>query len=350
MNTLKIDAMIGLLLKKGGLIMNRFLYLILTFSLLASSLAGCAGQKAPVSLTPVSVVLKWVHQGQFAGFYVAKEKGFYADEGLDVTLMPGGPGINVVQTVLSGEAQFGDTRPENLIGSRTQGDPVKAVAVIARDNPYVLVALPESGITKPTDFVGKVIMPDFGGNRSELQFLAMIKRAGVSLEDMTIVPYNADYSPFFNGEVDVIPSVWNGDLVKIKQTRPDVTLIWPSDYGVRFYADTLFTTDEFIANNPDVVRGFLRATLKGHQYTIDHPEEAAELTLRYTQDDALETHLGMINASTPLIYTGEDEIGWMRSEVWQQMQDILFLEGVIQQKFNIADVFENKFLEEIYSK
>lgn len=325
-------------------------FVLIISSLLFTFIAGCSAPEKEKTLTPVSIQLKWVHQGQFAGFYVAKEKGFYANEGLDVTLLPGGPGVDINQTVLNGTAQFGDTRPENLIVARTQGESLKAIGVIVRGNPYVLVALPESGIRSPRDFVGKTIMPDFAGNRSELQFLAVLRKLGLSKDDMTIVPYNADYKPFLNGEVDVIPAYSTGDLFKIQALRPDVTVIWPSDYGISFYADTLFTTDELIENDPDLVLRIVRATMLGHQYAIDHPDEATELTLIYTEDQNAEAHKGMITSSVPLIYTGEDEVGWMRGEIWSTMQDILFNEGMIQAKFSVDEFFDNSFIEETYSK
>src|SRR5271154_4555709 len=114
-----------------------------TILLALSSL--CATERADDSVT---LRLKWLNQAQFAGFYVAKEKGYYKSEGLDVNIQPGGPDFPAVQMITGGNEQFGVTAADQILIARSKGVPVVAIAVIYRENPFVLFALKSSGITK----------------------------------------------------------------------------------------------------------------------------------------------------------------------------------------------------------
>src|ERR1700757_1830537 len=111
----------------------------------------------------VTLRLKWFHQAQFAGFYVAKEKDFYKSAGLNVDIQPGGPDFPAIQMVAGGNEQFGVTGADQILVARDKGVPVVALAVIYRKNPFVLFALTKSGIDKPAKFTGKNIGVKIGG-------------------------------------------------------------------------------------------------------------------------------------------------------------------------------------------
>ncbi|MBI9075760.1 MAG: ABC transporter substrate-binding protein [Desulfatibacillum sp.] len=108
--------------------------------LAALALVGCGKTEEKPAPDKVAVQLKWVHQAQFAGFYVAKERGFYADENLEVTFLEGGGGIDIAQSVVSGNALFGVMAPEDLLIKRAQGEPLKALAAIYRRSAVVYVS------------------------------------------------------------------------------------------------------------------------------------------------------------------------------------------------------------------
>ena len=129
----------------------------------------------------VTVRLKWFNQAQFAGFYVAQDKGYYKAAGLAVNIQPGGPDFPAVQMVTGGNEQFGVTGADQILIARSKGVPVVAVAVIYRRNPFVLFSLAKSGIKTPADFVGKKVGVKIGGNE-ELIYRAVLAKAkgGVS--------------------------------------------------------------------------------------------------------------------------------------------------------------------------
>ena len=124
----------------------------------------------------VTVRLKWFNQAQFAGFYVAQEKGFYKSAGLDVNIQPGGPDFPAVQMVAGGNEQFGVTGADQILIARSKGVPVVALAVIYRRNPFVLFSLAKSGIKTPADWVGKKVGVKIGGNE-ELIYRAVLAKA-----------------------------------------------------------------------------------------------------------------------------------------------------------------------------
>jgi len=317
-----------------------FLFILI----LISPLTACSPKSAaaPIALT---VQLKWVNQAQFAGFYVAADKGYYKDEAINIKLAPGGVGINIMGEVTSGQAQFGIIGAEKIILARDESKPVKAIATIYRRNPFVVVTLPESGITKPADLIGRTI--NIGGTDGLMQFTAMMSRLNLDINKVNITPYSYDLQPFYNGQIDATPAIAAGSLIAILKQRPDANLIWAEDYGIHFYADTLFTTDQMIADNPDLALRFLQATIKGHQYAIENPDEASQISLHYAKDPTLEVQHQMMIASIPLINTGEDHIGWMKPEIWSSMEKTLREQGLLTAPLYVTQVYTMQFLEKI---
>ena len=117
---------------------------------------------------------------------------------------------------------------------------------------------------------------------------------------------------------------------------------------MHFYGDIIFTQDELISQNPDLVLRFLRATLKGWKYAIENPAQASSLVVIYNPDTDLTIEVEKMEASIPLIHTGEDQIGWMRAEIWQNIHDILLEQGLIIAAVDLDTVYTIEFLEEIY--
>ena len=316
--------------------------LVVLLLVLTLSMVACVPNATPVPpLNPVNVQLKWVHQAQFAGFYAAAEEGYYAEEKIGITLSPGGAGIDILDEVTSGRAQFGVIRADKLIIARAKGDPVRAIATTYRRNPFVLVTMAASGITKPSDLAGHTV--GLGGNDGLVQLVAMMKKLNLDIAQVKIVPFVFGAEPLYSGKVDVIPAFAAGSLMDILKQHPDVNLIWPEDYGIHFYSDTIFTTDQLIAENPNLVLGFLRATLKGHEYAVRNSQEATQISLQYAADPNPDVQREMMITSIPLINTGEDHIGWMKPEAWAGMGETLRTQGMITAPLDVTQVYTLQF-------
>jgi len=315
--------------------------------LAVSLLSACGPQEVRKPPDQVRMQLKWVHQAQFAGFYLAQERGHYAQENIKVAFIEGGPGINALEQVVTGKADFGVAGPEDILLQRSLGKPVVAIAAIHRRSPVVFVAMADSGIERPADFPGRS-MAAAGHVEYELQLKAMLKMLGLDINQVKIVPHSYDLTRLWEGKVDVTGVHSTGGLIRLYQTGQKVNLIWPGDYRVYMYGDTLITTEQMIAKNPELVTRFLRATLRGWREAVEDTEAAVAATMTYAREKDPELQTWMMEASQPLIHTGEDRIGWMRAGGWQGMHQILLEQGILPGAVDLDKVYTMEFLQRIY--
>ncbi len=295
----------------------------------------------------VNLQLKWKHQAQFAGHYTAIEKGFYKNEGLDVSVKPYEYNESVVDTVVSGKADFATGAADEIVFARSKGIPVKAIAVIYRINPITAYTLKTSGINKPQDFVGKKVGIEKSAN-VEYLYKAMMSKLGIDRSKIKEVPmgYNAD--ELINGTVDVATGyITNEPNLAIESGHP-VNTILMADYGVDMYADVLFTTEKMINEKPDLVERFLRATIKGWQYSLENEQEAVDITMHYANSNR-EHELSMLRTSAPLIHTGSANLGSMDLAGWENVQNILISQKLLASPIDMDDAFTTKFIDKIYN-
>ncbi len=314
-------------------------------SLLVLLITACSAVTPTRALTPVTVQLKWTHTAQFGGFYAADQNGYYTEEGLDVTFIEGGPNIDSMSPVLDGTAQFGIAGPAQIMEARAEGKPVQALSVIFRRDPTVFFALASTGITRPEDFVGKQIR---AVSDQPMVLHAMTSRLGISPKQYTEVNLPSDVALFASGEVPVWGAYITTLVVTVQRAGYAINIIYPDDYGVHNYGDTIFATDDFITSNPDLVLRFLRATLKGWTYAVEHPTDIGPMVIKYRPEADVELENAQMTASLPLVNTGEDHIGWMKPEVWAGMEKTLREQGVLTQPVDVTQVYTMQFLEEIY--
>ena len=321
---------------------------ILAVLLLVALLAACGPQEVEKPPDEVTVQLFWYHQAEFGGFYAADQQGYYADEGLEVTLLPRpGPDTDINAPLIDGTAEFGVNTGAGLVAARSRGLPITAIATIHRRYPLVFMTLAGSGITRPHDFPGHTVRTLAPGG-SAVAFQALISRLGLDPEGVQVIDVGYDLSPFFAGEVDIWPAYITNEVLTAREQGYEVNLILPDDYGVHLYGDTLVTTDQLIQENPDLVLRFLRATLQGWRWAVENPEEAGPLALKYDPGLDAAHQAAMMEASVPLVHTGEDHIGWMREEVWQGIYNILAEQGLLDETFDVEDMYTMEFLRKVY--
>ena len=292
----------------------------------------------------VTLRLKWFHQAQFAGFYVAKDKELYKAAGLNVDIQPGGPDFPAIQMVTGGNEQFGVTAADQILIARSKGVPVVALAVIFRRNPFVLFSLAKSGIKAPTDYVGKNIGVKIGGNE-ELIYRAILAKAGIDKAKLNEIPVKFDITPLLAGAVDVWPGYLINEVLAAREKGFDVNIVSPPDYGIDLYADTLFTTEKMLKEKPDVVRKFVNATLRGWSGAIAAPEEAAQITVKYGAKLSYEHELAMMKASLPLLQPDAQPVGWMDAANWSATQKLLVEAGFQKTPVEIGKAFTVEFLK-----
>lgn len=320
---------------------------------IAILLTACGGPSAngAGANDKVTVQLSWFHSVEYAGFYAAVEKGFYAEEGIDVTLKAGGPEVDVLGEVKSGNSQFGVSTGDSLIIARSKGDNFQAVGTIFRNNPMVVMSLSESGIAKPEDLVGRtigVIAPDLS-TTWDIQFLAMLQEMNVPRDSMTFAAIE-DYhgaNELKSGRLDVMSGMFATNEPVVAQLDGDaLNLIYYKDYGIEVYANTILATDEFIQNNDDLVGRFVKATMRGYQYAIENPEEVAAFALKYDNTLDLTVQTETMKAQIPFIDTGDAPIGSMDDSVWSTTQDILLQFNLISEPVELNSLYTNQFINQ----
>lgn len=241
-------------------------------------LFSCAGSAhaAPDSKPPerVTLQLKWLHQFQFAGYYAAQAKGFYSEEGLDVTIREGGADRPVIATVLKGDAHYGIGDSDLLI-NRINGQPLVALAAIFQHSPYVLLSRADRGIRAPSDLVGASVMLSEG--QGSIQLRAMLKREGIDPERVNILPQTWKLEDLIEGRVDAVSAYSTVEPALLRARGVAPATMRSLDYGVDFYGDILFTTETEAAKFPERTAAFLRATRKGWEYAFTHEQEIADL-------------------------------------------------------------------------
>ncbi len=318
----------------------------LSILLLSGLLMACVSSTFQEEPEQVSVRLKWLHQTQFAGLYVAEQEGYYADEQLAVTLEPVDfEQRSPVDKVLAGENDFGIDGSGEIIIARSEGKPVRALAVIYRITPSIFLVKPDAGIRSPQDFLGQKIAISPGD--ASVLYRAMMESLQLDRSQIEETIYTGfdlwecwDIAP-------VCPNYATNGPILLRQAKQDFELIWPGDYGVSWYGDILFTSDQMIAEKPEVVERFVRATLRGWQQAIEDPELAIAATLIYGDDLDEAFQREAMRASIPLIDTGEFPIGQMEAQTWQNIHDILLTQGIISEPLDLDTVYTNEFIEKV---
>jgi len=251
------------------------LALLLSVALLIfPGLPKAEGDAPGPALESVVLQLKWLHQFQFAGYYAAKAKGYYAEEGLDVEIRERSLGKNLVSQIVSGEADYavGDS---SIIADYANGEPIVALAAVFQHNPLIFISKQSSGIISPYEMAGKRIM--FEPQGSEAPLRALLDEAGLGAGAYTVFPRSFDNNDLVTDKVDVISAYLTDQPFFFKTQGIKVNLINPQNYGLDFYGDLLFTSRRELAGHPGRAERFKRASLKGWQYALDHPEELARL-------------------------------------------------------------------------
>lgn len=325
---------------------SHFSILIIIFALFISA---CGSTQASAAPDKVTVQLSWFHGVEYAGFYSAIEKGYYADENIEVTLNPGGPELNPIDEVNNGNAQFGIGQGDSLITARANGQNFVAVATIFRNNPLAITSLKEDNIQKPEDLVGKTVGTyslDLS-NYSDLLFLAFMSRTGLDKASMNyaLIQDFEGANEIKAGNMDAMSGMFATDQqVMTRNAGDEISMMYYKDYGVEVYINSIFVTDEFKNSNPDLITRFLRATFKGYQYALENPDEVAALALQYDETLDLAYQQDAMKAQIPFIDTGNAPIGSMDESVWQSTSDILLEFGLLSAPVDLSTVYTNEFI------
>ena len=223
----------------------------------------------------ISLQLQWKHQFEFAGFYAAKQKGFYTDVGLDVSFKEYANGIDIVNDVLNKKSTYG-TSYSDIVIDYLQGKPIVLVANFFKHSPLVIVT--QSDITLPSELKNKRVM---GVEKSlkSAAFLMMFKDFDMDLNSFVNVPPSFSIKEFVDKKVDAMVAYTTNELYALNKAGIKYNVLNPSSYGTEYYDDNLFTSRDELINHPKRVKNFRDASIKGWAYALSHKEEIVKLIL-----------------------------------------------------------------------
>ncbi len=299
-------------------------------SLLGLALALPAA--AAAELAPVTMQLKWTHAFQLAGYYAAQEQGYYRDAGLDVRIQEALPGVDPIASVLDGRAQYG-VGTSALLLQRQLGKPVVVLAVIFQHSPYVLIARQRQATQGLHDLAGKRVMLEPQSD----ELLAYLAREGLPLDRIVRVEHSYDPQDLIDGKVDAIAAYVTNQPYHLDRAGLAYQIYTPRAAGIDFYGDNLFTSEAELQANPERVRAFRDASLRGWKYAMEHPEETVDLILaKHSSRHSRDYHLFEAKQMIPLLRPDLVEAGYMHAGRWRHIADTYADMGMLPRDFPLA--------------
>ncbi len=332
--------------------------LLLALNVLLVIVTGCASSN-PASNTPtasdkpevteVSMRLQWLPQFQFAGYLVAEARGYYRDAGLNVTILPGGPDAVPLPLVATGANTFGSTGADTVLISREQGIEVVALATWFQASPVAFMVHRDSGIRSPQDFAGRRVAMFYGDN-VETEYRALLAATGVDPASITEIPGDYSLAPFLERRADVWPVYATDQPYTARAAGAEIDLIVARDYGVELMGDVLFTTAEFARKNPNTVRAFVQATLRGWQDALTDPAAAIDIILARSPDfDRGHLEFEATETIKLLRYgIGATCVGASDRQAWAKEAELLRSLGVLKTALDPATVLLTDAVDDYY--
>lgn len=309
----------------------------LATAVVASSafLTACGGDDGgggDGDLTEVKLQLQWLPQAQFAGYYAAVDQGFFADEGLDVEIIPSGGDIVPQDALANGDVDYAIAWVPKVLGSIEQGANLTNIAQIFQRSGTLQVAWADSGIESVADFEGKKIGSWGFGN--EWEIFAAMAAEGLDSSTVEIVTQDFNMNAFLQGDIDAAQAMTYNEYAQLLETvNPDTDELYtPEDFNVIAYEDTegamlqdaIWADTERLSSDDEYAEttvAFLKAVIKGWAYARDNVESAAEITVAAGSSWGPSHELWMANETNKLIWPADNGIGVIDEEAWNRTVD-----------------------------
>jgi len=284
-----------------------------------------------------------------ANVFATQEFGWFREEGLDFTFMPGAGGGDALKNLVAGNADFAFTNLEPVFFALDQGSKLKVVYNIYPQNVFNIVTPKSKNITQPKDLKRLKIAVYSKASGTYHNLLVMLRSAGLKESDVEIVAAGVNnFGPFIQGQVDAQATTDTGLYLARQQGLGDVDVMWVRDV-LNTPADAFVVTDETYRSRKDLIRQFLRAYRRGTQWTLDNPEKAAEIAKNYATDGQNVAQnveiVKLRNASTVNDDTRREGLGWFNLDLLRQSEQALFDLELTHNRIDVTAVFTNEFVE-----
>jgi NitT/TauT family transport system substrate-binding protein len=297
----------------------------------------------------VSVRLSYTPFAAHIAVYVAKEKGYFREAGLDVDILPGRGSSFAAMTVGAGKEEFGIADPAAVVTARSKGVPVVAVANIQQDNGVALIATEKSGIRKVEELKGRNVgvAP---GSTTTIFLQALVKKHGFTMEDFKPVTWRAgtDLPLLLDGKIDAEVTVYNNEVTAWAIEHPELKLrVWTmASLGFDTPGYAIITYEDMIKQKPQLVKAFTSAAMKGTDFALKNPDEAVAILVKAVPELKTNIEIAKWKATIPVSTgpaTEKGGLGAMDRAKWDTLNDLLKTYGVIEAKVNMGDLLKEGF-------
>jgi ABC-type nitrate/sulfonate/bicarbonate transport system substrate-binding protein len=324
----------------------RGLFLVVSLLLVAALAVSC-GSPAPEGLTPVKLMLDWVPNTNHTGIFVARDKGYFQEAGLDVEIIEPGE-VYPEAAVAGGAADFGVSYQESVTLARAEGAPIVSIAAVVQHNTSGFASLAGLAVKSPADFEG--LRYGAWGSASETPTLkALMAGSGADYSSLQVVTtgFSDPLALLKEGQIDLAWIFYGWQGIQAEQMGIDLNIVMMKDYFDRipdYYTPVVIASEATIAAKPRLVQALLEALSRGYTFSAEHPAEAAEVLISAVPEldgklvrESQRWIAGYYIAEAP-------RWGEQKESVWRDYADWMFENGVVAARVAPQDAFTNRFL------
>jgi NitT/TauT family transport system substrate-binding protein len=290
-----------------------------------ANLLVLAAASVSAAEAPVTFQLNWMAGGPNAGFAAAVAEGYYKDAGLDVTLVQGNGSGNTAQLVANGRAQIAYADAVAVSQLIAKGAPMKIIATVYQSNPNAVMSLKKTGIKSVKDLAGKKVGVPSGSSQTTMLPLLLksnnLKESDINMIDM---PVASMVPALLQGQVDAVLGSIDAYQIQAESQGAQLDVYRFADHGVPTVSTSIFASNDYLKSNPDVVKKFVAASLKGWSFALDHPDQAIKDVKKVFPEVNEKLAAAELAAITPLFCSGGAKyIGKAEDALWSKSQDLL---------------------------
>ena len=296
----------------------------------------------------VTLQLNWLHQFQFAGYYMAKELGYYDELGIDLEIQEYTYETKIIDEIENKKVDFAVGR-SSIIIDKINGKDIVALGAIFQSNPLMLLVREDSGISSIKDLKNKKIMIA-NISKSRASIIAMLNANGLKPKDVQVIPHSFELNDLISNKVDAMASYLSNEPIRMEDKNIAYKIFHPKDYGFDFYGDILFTTSSFIKDNPKLTKDFYEASIKGWKYAFNNIVKSSELIHKKynTQNKAFITYVKegeILKKMTYVPVKSNDEqhmvshptLGLLQAEKLNEIVGVYKVMGLVSDDLNMKE-------------